>query len=362
MIPFYDLLREMKNSPEYSIYYDVSSKFVNYLHQVDSLKILPRGQYSGGYLTELEGDKSFPAVHRYGETWFKALLSKMYLLDEWYQEEKPSYTFLTAMVSSKDRTIWDTFELITKARENLIKLLRNRIFKEKFDYIWFVRPHENGVTGLSQGGHPHLHMIIFKKIGLDDQIRLRNLWEKKCLGSFERGLDFDVTENKESIRSMRNYCISYLTDSFIQTTSKYGQPEWNLGLLAFNAVALDKLKPEPVDFVHKNSRIKKCRCPYRFWGSSRKLSNIMKYDPDKAFGGDEFSSVFDPEDYEPPLTEEEIAEMTPETFEILAVDKADNVKLGTIWRVDTEKLEKVAEKWEKYKAEAEKTSLFFSGF
>ncbi len=334
MIPFFRLLGEMKNDPEYSKYYDVCYKFVNYLNTVDNLKIIPYGQYRDGSLTD--NDKfSFNCCHRFGETWFKGLLAKMYLLDEWYQNTKPAYTFVTLTVSSEGRTIWDTFDLITKARNDFIHLLRNVYFKETFDYLGFLRPHKNG--------HPHVHMIIFKAIGIDDQIKLRRLWEKKGLGSFEHGLDFEVTENKESVRNLRNYCISYLTDSFVQTTSKYGQPKWTLGLLAFNAIAFDKVNPELLHSdVHKNY-LKKRRSPYRFWSCSRNLSQVMKYDPDRQYGDEDFNSMFNPVEDDDEL-KAVLAEQKPKFFKTEIAEKDTDIVLGTIWR--SKEYDKVYQKYQ----------------
>jgi len=86
------------------------------------------------------------------------------------------------------------------------RLLSNFIAKVRpdLDKIWVVEPHKSG--------YPHMHVAILGYLPKELQERLTRLWsEKYQVGSTEHGIDFSVTSVKESIQSIRNYLMKYIS-------------------------------------------------------------------------------------------------------------------------------------------------------
>ena len=87
-------------------------------------------------------------------------------------------------------------------------------------YVWVMEPHKSG--------YPHMHVALFGYVPEDIRERLKWLWsEKYGVGSKEHGLDFSVKSVKESIQSVRNYLMKYITKGIGGEGSKtWSAEEW----------------------------------------------------------------------------------------------------------------------------------------
>jgi Bacteriophage replication gene A protein (GPA). len=238
----------------------VCSEFLKYLDRTSDSHIVVHGV--NGSCEECDKDFGYP--HRYTEKYIKGRFAKLYLLDDWYKQKVRSMTFLTmtsfhkadsmfTLENSLVNEIRDTFARLQRGKRLFMWELRNMGFKG-VSYMMVVEPH--------QSGFPHYHMIIFASFTIDQQIRLKNCWEKWGIGSFEHGLDFDERPQKENIKSLRNYLMKYMSKSFVDYTSKYHESPWTKEKLLFNAIAW--------------------KYRYRTWCASNDLSDVMAYYPDKA--------------------------------------------------------------------------------
>jgi hypothetical protein len=79
-----------------------------------------------------------------------------------------------------------------------------------------------------KSGYPHIHVAILGYIPKDMQDRLARLWsEKYQVGSAEHGIDFSVKSVKESVQSIRNYLMKYISKGIGAGGSKTWTPaEW----------------------------------------------------------------------------------------------------------------------------------------
>jgi hypothetical protein len=94
------------------------------------------------------------------------------------------------------------------------------------EYVWVMEPHKSG--------YPHMHVALFGYVSKDLQERLRRLWsEKYAVGSVEHGLDFSVKSVKESIQSVRNYLMKYITKGI----GGGGKKKWTVEEWVYHAIA-----------------------------------------------------------------------------------------------------------------------------
>lgn len=211
----------------------VCMEFVAYLDRTSRSHIIAHGNEDG---KETEHDFGYP--HRYTKKYIKGRFKKMYLLDDWYNENRHlPVTFLT-LTSKHDadymhsleelpvQCMHDTFKRLQKGKRLLFReMLRSH---PGLQYVGVVEPHESG--------YPHTHFIVFGSFTIDEQIEYRKMWEKWGIGSFEHGIDFDERPDTE-IKSLRNYLMKYMSKSFPDYTSKYKNDPWTKEYLLFNAVA-----------------------------------------------------------------------------------------------------------------------------
>jgi hypothetical protein len=242
-----------------SFEYHVCNKFIEYLDRTSDSHIIAKGIEDNFSVYE----KDFGYPHRYTEKYIKGRFAKLYLLDDWYKLEKRPMTFLTltsfhkadamfTLETSLVNELRDTFDRLQKGKRLLMTELRHMGFKH-VSYMMVVEPHKSGF--------PHYHMIIFTSFTIEQQIRLKNCWEKWQIGSFEHGLDFDERPQKENIKSLRNYLMKYMSKSFVDYSSKYHNEPWTKEQLLFNAVAW--------------------KYHYRTWCASNDLSKVMAYHPEQ---------------------------------------------------------------------------------
>lgn len=236
----------------------VCNLFVDYL--VDS-----QGKNIRGLCVTPDGEQDyhdFGYPHRWTDVYLKGRFAKMYLLEEWVSEDPgrlDNVTFLSLTVR-QDRNdmgfVKASVDSIVKYWDSLIlgwKRLRALWSKWKLhiDYVGVSEPHESG--------NPHFHVCVFHRFTSVQIDTMRSLWEAWGLGSYEHGLDFDVREHA-SIKSIRNYLLSYMLKSLPGYKSKFkDEASWTSEELLFNAVAW--------------------YFRYRTWFASNTLSHVMVYDP-----------------------------------------------------------------------------------
>jgi hypothetical protein len=315
------LLEEIKNSPEFNIYYQDYLKFFGYLNDIQFKRIKASYSYPDGSISQKEWD----IVYRWCDVYRASIMAKFYKLSEWFELSPHDISFVSLTASSTGRSIEDCFRILIKSRSKILRAVRH-IIGHRFDYVWVFEPHPGKDEKHNVNkGYPHLHMIVFEKIDIDAQIRLRKLWERYEAGSFERGLEFDVRENQEKIRSLSNYLIKYISKTWTDTGSKYGSERWDKETFIFNMVAW------------KNQ--------FRFWGASRNLSKVMAYQPKTIDLGNGQK-----------VLESEI--MPKECLGVSLYDTFDKVGLGEVWRADDKDLVRLMKKHGEYLKHLDKLSFF----
>jgi hypothetical protein len=94
------------------------------------------------------------------------------------------------------------------------------------EYVWVMEPHKSG--------YPHMHVALFGYVSKALQERLSRLWSEKYeVGSVEHGLDFSVKSVKESIQSVRNYLMKYITKGI----GGEGKRKWTAEEWVYHALA-----------------------------------------------------------------------------------------------------------------------------
>jgi len=126
------------------------------------------------------------------------------------------------MATGKDLTILDCFNLLKVSRTKFLNVLRNRY--PGINYVWILEPHETG--------YPHCHLVVFREFSENEQQEIKRLWSGKYqAGSYDRGIEVTSKQSDESIQSIRNYLMKYMTKQFGN-----GEEPWNDGELLFNAI------------------------------------------------------------------------------------------------------------------------------
>ncbi|MDD1686069.1 hypothetical protein [Methanoregula sp.] len=202
---------------------------------------------------------TLPYIHRWTGIYQKSVLAKFYALENWMKDNSGMVTMFTLTTYQgsksrfndgsfsrkaigKDLAIEDCFNLLKESRGKLLNVLRNRY--KGINYVWVLEPHETG--------YPHCHLIVFREFTEDEQTAIKQLWsEKYRAGSFDRGIDVTSKKTDESIHSIRNYLMKYMTKQF-----GTGDEPWTDGELLFNAMVW-------------------ASCT-RMWGASKELTAIMQ--------------------------------------------------------------------------------------
>jgi hypothetical protein len=112
----------------------------------------------------------------------------------------------------------ELFAEMRRGWELLSSLIRKvRKVSSGLEYVWVMEPHKSG--------YPHMHVALFGYVSKELQERLSRLWsEKYQIGSAEHGIDFSVKSVKESIQSVRNYLMKYITKGIGVRVRRRGQP------------------------------------------------------------------------------------------------------------------------------------------
>lgn len=145
-------------------------------------------------------------------------------------------------VKGKDLSIQESLDLLKASRTKFLNVLRNRY--PGINYVWVLEPHETGYV--------HCHLVVFREFSDEVQEAIKRLWsEKYRAGSFERGVEVTSKRSDESIKSIRNYLMKYMTKQFGK-----GEEPWTDGELLFNAMIW--------------------ATGTRMWGASKQLTEVMR--------------------------------------------------------------------------------------
>jgi len=231
-----------------------TERFKQYLQSTREYRLRLKGTNKDCEVTVI-----VPYIHRKIEIYHKSILAKFYKLDEWMREFPGIVTLftLTTYQGSKSRyhdgsysqkmlghdlTLPECFNLLKYSRAKLLNVLRNRY--PGINYVWVLEPHKTGF--------PHCHLVEFRKFSEPEQIFIKQLWSSKYrAGSFDRGIDITSKTSFESIQSIRNYLMKYMTKQF-----GYGEDPWTKEELEFNAMVW--------------------RTGTRMYGASKELTLIMR--------------------------------------------------------------------------------------
>lgn len=204
--------------------------------------------------------KDIEYKHRWTQSYRRGWLAKLYQLDTWFQKNPGPVTMLTLttyqdgeyskkMCNGKSISREESFVLLKEGWKLLSMIIRKELGYSP-DYLTIMEPHGSG--------YPHMHIPIFCVISPELRTKITRLWaDKYQFGSAEHGINFEVRETQDNIKNIRNYLMKYLAKGFLNNSSKFGDAGLSVGELIFNTL-IWKYK-------------------YRIFGSSRKLSQIMKY-------------------------------------------------------------------------------------
>lgn len=183
-----------------------------------------------------EGLYRIPYKTRWSPEYRKSMIGKMYGVEEYLKKSSRSgvVTLLTLTGYQggelsrdvKGRVV-SRLELFAEMRRGweLLSSLIRRVSKG-LEYVWVMEPHKSG--------YPHMHVAIFGYVPKELQDRLCWLWsEKYQIGSAEHGIDFSVKSVKESIQSVRNYLMKYITKGI----GGEGKRTWSAEEWVYHALA-----------------------------------------------------------------------------------------------------------------------------
>jgi hypothetical protein len=198
------------------------------------------------YLFRLKGTSNseeivitLPYIHRWTDIYHRSILAKFYALEEWMKDNPGMVTMFTLTtyqcstswfndgsfsrkMTGKDLTIQDCFDLLKVSRAKFLNVLRNRY--PGIHYFWVLEPHKTE--------YPHCHLVVFREFSDTEQTAIKQLWcEKYHAGSYDRGIEVSSKKSDESIHSIRNYLMKYMTKQFGN-----GDEAWTEGELLFNAI------------------------------------------------------------------------------------------------------------------------------
>ena len=199
-----------------------------------------------GYLSSVSGSEflSFtsrgfsviPYKTRWSREYKRGMIAKMYGVEEYLKKSSRGgvVTLLTLTgyqggdlsrgVKGHVVSRAELYEDMKRGWELLSGFIRK--VSPGLEYVWVMEPHKSG--------YPHMHVALFGYVSKALQERLRRLWsEKYGVGSAEHGIDFSVKSVKESIQSVRNYLMKYITKGI----GGEGKKKWTAEEWVYHAVA-----------------------------------------------------------------------------------------------------------------------------
>lgn len=233
--------------------YRISQNFKKYLNGTKGYSFRLIGTNKDGKIV-----KKIPYIHRWTRIYQKSILAKFYKLDEWMKDNPSVVSMFTLStyqgsisrfndgsysekIKGHRLSIGECFDLLKNSRTKLLDIIRHNY--PGINYVWVLEPHETGF--------PHCHLVIFKEFTESEQNAIKALWTCKYqAGSIERGVKITSKNSDESILSIRNYLMKYMSKQF-----GTGEP-WTDGELLFNAMVWDT--------------------GTRMWGASKELTAVMR--------------------------------------------------------------------------------------
>lgn len=240
--------------------YRISQNFEKYLNVTKDYQFRLVGTNIDGQIV-----KKVPYIHRWTPIYQKSFLAKFYKLDEWMKNNPGVVSMFTLTtyqgsisgfndgsysekIKGRRLTIGECFDLLKESRTKLLDIIRHN--HPGVNYVWVLEPHKTGF--------PHCHLVIFKEFAESEQNAIKALWACKYqAGSIDRGIEITSKNSDESILSIRNYLMKYMSKQF-----GTGEP-WTKEELLFNAMIWNT--------------------GTRMWGASKELTTVMRR-PDKESG------------------------------------------------------------------------------
>ena len=155
-----------------------SRLFRAYITKTHACKILIRGKISvNGKYEEIDQEREY--LHRWTPAYRKAIVSKFYQLQEWWEKNPSPITLLTLTTyqdlkyrqndDSPRLSIEEGFTTLKKGWRWLSVWLRK--YYPNIEYVHIMEPHRSG--------YPHLHVVLFGGLPKSSQEDIRRLWSEK---------------------------------------------------------------------------------------------------------------------------------------------------------------------------------------
>jgi hypothetical protein len=232
--------------------------FENYLRSTSTLKfkinsrIVFKGNNIGGFQCEgkeIFTEKWVPYVHRWTKVYRNSLLAKLYLLEE-YCNENPellqNITMITLTVSQRGKDQEEALRDLMKNYKKLFDVLRHEF--GAVDYFYILEPHKTG--------YAHMHVLYFKLFSEEEKRHIWNLWENKYGAGNHEAFNFSIPKASEDKRCKEG-SIEYIRAYVMKYVSK--------------SLRLEKMSKKVLLF---NALLKKTKI--RLWNCSRHLSQVMR--------------------------------------------------------------------------------------
>lgn len=252
-------IAEIQKLPWLKPYSRDAFDFMDYLSttaQID-FRISGMAQTQHGDYEEIHRQFGYP--HRFKDNYRKAILSKLYQLDDWWKLNPCAVTMITlttfhdwrkpyedkrgyhpAVQVNDGYSIEESFSLLKSGWRSLRYCLY--YYLDDFTFVWVLEPHKMG--------YPHMHLLVFGEVPQRVQDKIRELWIKRYGIAGKAGVDFAIKTVEGDIDSLRNYLMKYISKSLYS----------------------DEMSP--CEIVYQSMLYKH---GYRLWDSSRNLKSIMKY-------------------------------------------------------------------------------------
>lgn len=167
-----------------------------------------------------------PYTTRFSRNYRRKQIARMYRVEEYLRREN-RHSVVTMMTLTGYQHGLTRGRVFTNIRTSLNLLLsRLRQTCPDIQYMWVMEPHKSG--------YPHVHVAIFGYVPQKIQDKLQILWSKKYgVGSAKHGINFSVKSVKESVHSVRNYLMKYITKGL------GGETKWTREEKLYYATAWD---------------------------------------------------------------------------------------------------------------------------
>nr|WP_011167199.1 pML-orf1 [Methanohalophilus mahii]AAR99343.1 pML-orf1 [Methanohalophilus mahii] len=250
--PLRNALNGVKANPSLRKYTYECQDFVDYMENTESVYLEVQGVTPEGK----EVSKQMPYVHRFTNIYRRGILAKFYQLENYLKRNPQPITMITLTTYQDSQYSVkkighkvdheQALEMLVDGFRKLRELITNRICEGHTpDYFWILEPHESG--------YPHMHLCYLEEFTEGEQEHIKSIWADKY-GAGEQ-VDFSFRKPEDTVRSIRNYLMKYMSKGFLDSGSKYSSTKMKPAQLVFNAL------------------LKKSKA--RMWGCSRHLSKVM---------------------------------------------------------------------------------------